>query len=80
MTQISLQNLKLIRDVAKCRGHILVPFIIVARWALDTKVLLENLLEGMRDSFGNAERQTSTNIIGSLREQLKCLCDRLSIC
>jgi len=42
-------------------GHILIPFIIgtLAEWGMDTKILLQRFLVGMRDHFGDTERGTS---------------------
>ena len=42
-------------------GHILIPFIIGtgAGWGMDTKILLQRFLVGMRDHFGDADRGTS---------------------
>jgi len=40
-------------------GHILIPFIIGVGAGLDTKILLQTFLVGMRDHFGDAERGTS---------------------
>ena len=42
-------------------AHILIPFTIGigAGWGMDTKILLQRFLVGMRDHFGDAERGTS---------------------
>jgi len=46
------------------KGPILIPFIIGigAGWGMDTKILLQRFLVGMRDHFGDAERGTSMYI------------------
>jgi len=49
------------RNSATDSGHILVPFIIGigSGWGMDTKILLQRFLVGMRDHLGDAERGTS---------------------
>jgi len=49
------------QNFATGSGHILIPFIIGigAGWGMDTKILLQRFLVGMRDHFGDAERGTS---------------------
>ena len=60
---VSKEKLKKLKyqNFATCSGHILIPFIIGigAGWAMDTKILLQRFLLGMRDHFGDAERGTS---------------------
>jgi len=57
---VSKEKLKY-QKFATGSGHILIPFIIGigAGWGMDTKILLQTFLVGMRDHFGDAERGTS---------------------
>ena len=60
---VSKENLKKLKyqNFATVSGHILIPFIvgIGAGWGMDTMILLQRFLVGMRDHFGDAERWTS---------------------
>jgi len=49
------------QDFATSSSHILIPFITgnSAGWGMDTKILLQRFLVGMRDHFGDAERGIS---------------------
>jgi len=59
-SKVKLKKLKY-QNFATGSGHILIPFIIGigAGWGMDTKILLQRFLVGMRDHFGYAERGTS---------------------
>jgi len=61
---VSKEELKKLKyqNFATGSGHILIPVIIGigAGWGMDTKILLQTFLVGMRDHFGDAERGTST--------------------
>ena len=58
---VSKEELKQFKyqNFATGSGHILIPFIIGigAGWGTDTKVLLQRFLVGMRDHFGDTERE-----------------------
>jgi len=61
---VSKEKLKKLKyqNFATGSGHILIPFIIGigAGWGMDTKILLQRFLVGMRDHFGDdAETGTS---------------------
>ena len=60
---VSKEDLKKLKyqNFATGSGHILIPFIIGigAGWGMDTKILLQTFLVGMRHHFGDAEKGTS---------------------
>jgi len=60
---VSKEDLKKMKyqNFATGSGHILIPFIIGigAGWGMDTRILLQTFLVGIRDHFGHTERGTS---------------------